>query len=103
MVEGLLYARQAGYKFLIVETDCITVIELLGQDSKECYFLSNLLYKCKSLIHGDWFCKIVHTYREAHKLADWMAKLGQHNELGVKVFEDPLIGCLEIIKADVYG
>ncbi|KAL5781662.1 hypothetical protein ACOSP7_006691 [Xanthoceras sorbifolium] len=40
---------------------------------------------------------------EAHKLADWMAKLGQHNELGVKVFEDPLIGCLEIIKADVYG
>ncbi|KAL5748778.1 hypothetical protein ACOSQ2_026075 [Xanthoceras sorbifolium] len=70
MVEGLLYAWQDGYKFLLVETDCFTVFEVLGQETKECHPLFNLLQKCKSIIHGDWVCKIVHTHRDANKLAD---------------------------------
>ncbi|KAL5734690.1 hypothetical protein ACOSP7_032551 [Xanthoceras sorbifolium] len=100
MVEGLLYAWQAGYKFVIIETDCNIIVELLGQDIKECHPLFNLLHNCKSLIHGDWFCKVVHIYREANKLADWMAKLGLQSDLGVKYLEEPPMGCLEIIKDD---
>ncbi|KAL5792898.1 hypothetical protein ACOSP7_001492 [Xanthoceras sorbifolium] len=43
MVEGFLYAWQARYKFLLVETDCFTVFEVLGQETKECHPLFNLL------------------------------------------------------------
>ncbi|KAL5864877.1 hypothetical protein ACOSQ3_002391 [Xanthoceras sorbifolium] len=103
IVEGLLYAWQARYKFLIVETDCKSVVELIVQDIRECHPLFNLLHKCKRMIDGDWVCKLVHICREANNLADYLAKMGQFSELNVKHLEDPPTECLEVIKDDVSG
>ncbi|KAL5815196.1 hypothetical protein ACOSQ4_025837 [Xanthoceras sorbifolium] len=50
-----------------------------------------------------WIRKVMHIYREANKLADWMTKLGLQSDLGVKYLEDPSAGCLEIIADDATG
>ncbi|KAL5846735.1 hypothetical protein ACOSQ3_010259 [Xanthoceras sorbifolium] len=100
---GLLYAWQAGYKFLIVETDSANVVKLLSQGVQDCHPLFYLLQKCQSLIQEDWVCKIVNIYREANKMADYLAKMGQHSDLGVNFLEDLPVSCLEIIKKDDSG
>ncbi|KAL5734766.1 hypothetical protein ACOSP7_032627 [Xanthoceras sorbifolium] len=69
----------------------------------DCHPLFYLLRKCQSLIQGDRVCKIVNIYREANKMADCLAKMGQHSDLGVNFLEDPHVGCLKIIKKDASG
>ncbi|KAL5738336.1 hypothetical protein ACOSP7_031097 [Xanthoceras sorbifolium] len=103
MAEGLFYAWQAGFKLVIIETDCKHIVELLGQEIKRCHPLFNLLHKCKSFIQGDWICKVTHVYMEVNMLADWMAKLGLQQPLGLKYFEDPPTGCKQILDEDAAG
>ncbi|KAL5833416.1 hypothetical protein ACOSQ3_017090 [Xanthoceras sorbifolium] len=103
MAEGLFYAWQAGFKLVIIETDCKHIVELLGQEIKRCHPLFNLLHKCNSLIQGDWICRVTHVYREANMLADWMAKIGLQHALGLKYFEDPPTGCMQILDEDATG
>ncbi|KAL5780912.1 hypothetical protein ACOSQ2_011649 [Xanthoceras sorbifolium] len=40
MAEGLFYTWQAGFKLVIIETDCKHIVELLGQEIKRCYLCS---------------------------------------------------------------
>ncbi|KAL5780992.1 hypothetical protein ACOSP7_006021 [Xanthoceras sorbifolium] len=103
MAEGLIYAWQARFKLVIIEIDCKHIVELLGQEIKRCHPLFNLLHKCKSLIQGDWICRVTHVYREVNMLADWMAKLGLQQALGLKYFEDPPTGCIQILDEDAAG
>ncbi|KAL5831694.1 hypothetical protein ACOSQ4_017048 [Xanthoceras sorbifolium] len=42
-------------------------------------------------------------YREANMLADWMAKIGLQHALGLKYFEDPPTGCMQILDEDATG
>ncbi|KAL5747056.1 hypothetical protein ACOSQ2_024353 [Xanthoceras sorbifolium] len=72
----------------------------LNRDSKEavdlitansnCYspFLS-IINGFKKLLEGQWSCSLNHTYKEANRVADRLAKLGHTLHLGVTIFVEP--------------
>ncbi|KAL5792260.1 hypothetical protein ACOSP7_000854 [Xanthoceras sorbifolium] len=93
---------------LSMKLPAIILLSYLVRISRGCHPLFNLLHKCKSLNQGDWICKVarlcMYTGRPTCLWnADWMAKLGLQNGLGVNYIEDPPAGCVEIIEEDAAG
>ncbi|KAL5818299.1 hypothetical protein ACOSQ4_022141 [Xanthoceras sorbifolium] len=87
--EGLLLCWKAGFKKIIVESDSKEAVDLINTNSNDNSPFLSIILGCKKLLEGDWSCSIIHTFREANRVADRLAKIGHTLKLGVTIFQVP--------------
>ncbi|KAL5740462.1 hypothetical protein ACOSQ2_029642 [Xanthoceras sorbifolium] len=92
---------KAGYKKIMVETDCKVAVDLINNSICNSPLFS-IINCCKELIAGQWDCSINHTYREANRAADSLASTGHSRDLGISIFSyPPCISC--VLEEDLRG
>ncbi|KAK2662709.1 hypothetical protein Ddye_001283 [Dipteronia dyeriana] len=69
ILEGLIMSWNTGVKRIIVkriivETDSLTAVQFLAQDTNPSHPLFSLIQSCKEAINDDWSCIVHHIYRE---------------------------------------
>ena len=74
--DGLLLAVRMGVQKLVIELDAKVVVELMQSYSPSNAFYSSLLANCRLLLGRLQHYRVQHTFREANRVADAMAKLG---------------------------
>ncbi|CAL1409602.1 unnamed protein product [Linum trigynum] len=72
--QGLQFTWRKGYKFLILETDSTLAIDLIKNRTDHVHPHSTLLHLIRGLLAQDWIVKLVHTYHEENRVADWLSK-----------------------------
>ncbi|XP_023898480.1 uncharacterized protein LOC112010364 [Quercus suber] len=74
--DGLLLAIQLGIKYLAVELDALTVAKLVSDNSTSNRSYSHILNDCRFLQRQFHRFKVSHTFREANRCADFLARAG---------------------------
>ena len=74
--DGLLLAVRMGVQKLVIELDAKVVVELMQSNSPSNAFYSSLLADCRLLLGKLQHFRVQHTFREANRVADAIAKLG---------------------------
>ncbi|PWA44555.1 hypothetical protein CTI12_AA523610 [Artemisia annua] len=92
LLRGILMARDAGIKKLIIKVDSQVVVQLMEGETS-CYSPAVLIvHKCRELLRrSDWEVKLEHCYREANRAADWLANHGCEQQERVCMFDSPLL------------
>ena len=103
MFEGLSMAWNSGHRNIIVETDSLSIVQLLAKTPDPLHPLFSIIQSCNKLIYADWNCNVVHAFREGNNLADGLARMGHNLELGLHLFEEIPIGIKDIYEADLRG
>ncbi|KAK0587703.1 hypothetical protein LWI29_027305 [Acer saccharum] len=103
LFEGLGMAWRKGFRKIVVETDSMSVLQLIDKESTNNHPLFSILQSCKSLISKDWICSVKHVFREGNMVADGLAKMGHGLDMGVHFFEEPPPAITDIFLNDVKG
>jgi len=74
--DGVQAATRAGYRWLQVEGDNLTVIEALQGKSAIPWQINHIIQDVRNLLAQVDQVVIKHIYREANMAADWLAKYG---------------------------
>ena len=77
--DGLLLAAQLGIQHIVVELDAITVVNLVSANSTSNRSYSPLLNDCRYVLgqfHRFKVIRLIHTFREANRCADYLARAG---------------------------
>ncbi|KAK9749278.1 hypothetical protein RND81_02G114800 [Saponaria officinalis] len=100
---GIQLAKQMGHNRVIVQTDSLTLVNLLQQTDHHCSYF-HLLQLCKEVFKSDqWRVEVVHVYREANSCADWLANLDIDQMEHLKILEEPP-QCLQyLLQQDLTG
>ncbi|KAL5791917.1 hypothetical protein ACOSP7_000511 [Xanthoceras sorbifolium] len=89
LLEGLSLTWKAGFRKILVESDSLILVELLGKDDIENHPLFTIISSCKLLLNKDWDCRVKHMFRECNRLANDLASIGKRMSLGMMVFKAP--------------
>lgn len=73
---GLTISWDAGYRNLIIQSDCLKAIRLVTNELPAFHKYINLILNIRELLARDWSAKISHTLREGNACADLLAKKG---------------------------
>ena len=103
LYEGLLMAWNSGYKKVLVESDCLEVVQLMHKVTKPNHPCFSIIQSCKNLMLADWDCSVNHVYREGNKLADGLASMGHNMVMGIVFFDIPSFEIAPIFEADFKG
>ena len=76
--DGLIIAKSVGIKKIVVELDAKIVVSLITNSSKTKKAINSSVMDCKNLLQGFEEYIIQHTYREANRVADVLAKMGSY-------------------------
>ena len=66
----------------------------------------NLIMQIKNILDRDWEVNILHVYREANYVADWLANFGLSRDLldrGADTITDPPAGIFPLLYYDLIG
>ncbi|KAL5763547.1 hypothetical protein ACOSP7_019811 [Xanthoceras sorbifolium] len=99
-LEGLHLAWSSGYRSVILESDSADTVKLLLKDSNINHPLFNLISECRKLIKSGWNCEVKHILREGNMVADFLAGLGKHRELGTGFHPLPPPDIASLIELD---
>lgn len=86
---GLHFAWKLGFMSDMVETDSQQVVDLIYSQVNGNEQLSGLVEACQELMQREWYVMVVHIYREANAVADWIARWGLNQPLGRSGIEVP--------------
>lgn len=101
--KGSLLARQKGFRKVIWELDCNQLVQMISKQDWKCHGNFLLSKAVRQLLALDWVVKVTHAYKEANKLADWLAGEGRHMPLGSHILDSPPNGCLSLLLNDCSG
>lgn len=77
VLKGLAVAWNGRYKRVIVEVDSMVVIRSLLGDNNTSSPYFHIIRRCRELIDNEeWEVILRHCYREANRVADWLANYG---------------------------
>ena len=76
-------AWDSGSKHLILESDCLTVVQWSKGMRETNVLFESLIQECREWMRIKWIVNICHTYREGNKMADYMAKRARNVQQGV--------------------
>lgn len=79
---GLHLAWKLGVQSVILETDSQQAVDIICNGAWANEELNGVVDACKELIHREWKVIVVHIYREANAVADWIARWGLSQPLG---------------------
>ncbi|MBA0597257.1 hypothetical protein Gorai_007069, partial [Gossypium raimondii] len=99
ILEGLLIAWEKCYRQLEIECNNALLVEsvLIGRAASSNVAELRLINCC---LKRNWKTRISHILRSQNMVADQMAKFTYDNQIGLKLFEDPLISVQEILLSD---
>lgn len=104
VLQGLKMARDLGVSKLIIQMDnlaCIQVLKNEDYHGGECF---QIIKQCWTLLRcEDWDIKLMHCYREANRVADWLANRGAIQDLKVEFFQEASQGLARLLHDDVAG
>ncbi|KAK3219077.1 hypothetical protein Dsin_013047 [Dipteronia sinensis] len=83
LFEGFSMAWKLGFRRVFVESDSISVVQLIAKNSNINHPLFSLIQSCKMLIVGSWDCTVNHVFREGNCVADGLARLGYGKEIAI--------------------
>ena len=76
MFEGLVYARRLGFVVVELNTDSVTVAQVISTGNLKSPVGASLLRSICWLLALDWEVKVLHVYRESNQCADALATIG---------------------------
>lgn len=103
LYEGLMMARNFGFKKVMVESDSLTAVQTMYRATKQNHPLFSIIQSCKNLLLANWDCNIKHIYREGNKLADGLARMGHSMINGIVFFGNPPCEIFPIFEVDYRG
>ncbi|CAL1354334.1 unnamed protein product [Linum trigynum] len=95
---GLGVAWQSGGRTIIVESDSKLALQLIEKRADPLHPHATLLAAIRRRLAQDWVVRLVHTYREGNRVADWLSKhslvypYGMHELTSPPQGLQPLIG-----------
>ncbi|KAF7843708.1 putative ribonuclease H protein At1g65750 family [Senna tora] len=100
---GLEVAWSLGAKNLIVESDSVTVVDLVRKGHSELHPNGALLERINHWIMKEWDVKVSHVFREANSAADWISKNPLVDSFDLVLLEDPPQCLSDILLKDLSG
>ena len=86
-----------------VQLDAKAIVQLLANSSSANFSVLPLLEDCRHLISQIGQVRISHCFREANSCADFLARLGSHQDSSFVLFHDPPVGLLDLLSLDGAG
>ncbi|CAN1852510.1 Putative ribonuclease H protein At1g65750 [Linum perenne] len=103
IVEGMKLAWTKGIRRLRIQTDSKAAVAMLSQPYNGNNQHASLIAQFYDLSSRDWQVSIHHIYREANYAADHLANLGHSLDLGIHVFEFPVVSLQYWLRFDLVG
>ncbi|CAN1194012.1 Putative ribonuclease H protein At1g65750 [Linum perenne] len=103
IVEGIKLAWSKGIRRLRIQTDSKAAIAMLSKPNNVNSQHANLIEQFYELSSRDWQVSVHHIYREANCAADHLANLGHSLDLGIHVFEFPVVSLQYWLRFDLVG
>ncbi|KAL5763133.1 hypothetical protein ACOSP7_019397 [Xanthoceras sorbifolium] len=100
---GLDMVWDAGFRKVIVESDCLEAITLIQNDCSINNPLWWLIQKCKKAVSKEWSCHLAHIYRECNGAADALAGMGHVCSNSICFFDTTPLSISHIVKRDAGG
>ena len=63
VIHGMKMAREMGVKRLLVESDCLLVVQWLRGSDETTPFLASLIQECRDWMRKGWIINIQHVYK----------------------------------------
>jgi len=89
--EGLLLAQHAGCNRLIVQSDCMEVVEIMANGGFSTNSATDVYDECNIVWSGFEMISIEHCSREANKTAHELARRGMQTKLNCNWMMSPLV------------
>ncbi|CAL1392202.1 unnamed protein product [Linum trigynum] len=103
VLQGLELAWKKGSRFLVLETDSQMALQLIEQRRDEVHPYATILGAIRRLLSQDWMVRLVHTYREGNRVADWLSKHSLVYPFGMYELEAPPLEVNKICYEDEAG
>ncbi|CAL1414425.1 unnamed protein product [Linum trigynum] len=103
VLQGLEFAWKKGSRFLVLETDSQLALQLIEQRRDEVHPYATILGAIRRLLSQDWMVRLVHTYREGNRVADWLSKHSLVYPFGMYELEAPPLEVNRICYEDEAG
>ena len=100
MLAGLKLAEQFGAQSLVVESDCLEVVQAITDPSEFRGVSAVVLDDCRHLLTMLGMATVQHCSREANGAAHELARHGSTQEVRVFWFEDPPRFIIPVIVED---
>lgn len=103
MLTGLHVAWDAGVKHLILESDSQVAVKLVNEGVPTTHPYYFIVHRISLLLQRHWVVRILHTWREANRVADVLANLSHGVQLGSHIWVDPPPSTLLNLHYDCMG
>ncbi|CAL1392167.1 unnamed protein product [Linum trigynum] len=100
---GLDLAWRIGCDSLVIETDSQLAIQLINNRRDPVHPYASLLDAIRRKLAQSWLVRVVHTYREGNRVADWLSKHSLVYPYGTHELSDPPRELIQILRDDVRG
>ena len=101
---GLHMTWDRGFRKVVLESDSRVVVEIIKGDTMRVDRNYNLIMQIRGLMGREWEVKMIHVYREANFVADWLANFGLTRyvlERGANIITDPPSGLYSLLYYDL--
>ncbi|KAF7842625.1 hypothetical protein G2W53_004923 [Senna tora] len=103
ILEGLNLLWASGFRNVDVESDSKASINMIDQGVPSTHPCAALVYRIREVRDRGWDVRFRHVYREANKVADFVARLGHTLQHEAEMFTIPPVECLGLLAEDVKG
>ncbi|KAF7833065.1 Non-LTR retroelement reverse transcriptase [Senna tora] len=86
---ALEVAWNAGFKKLVIETDCLTAVNIITDSVQRSHPCFAMLSRINAWFMLDWEVEVVHTLREGNEAADALAAKALMEPMGLVTLHDP--------------
>jgi ribonuclease HI len=103
ILSALQMAQEKGYQKVIVETDSVHAVDLLGKGCPPNHPCASIVSRINRLKMQEREIIFQHTYRQANQVANWFAGHSLLLPTGMHEFTSPPPGCINLIWQDCVG
>ncbi|KAF7827153.1 putative ribonuclease H protein At1g65750 family [Senna tora] len=89
ILEGLNVAWNHGCRKVCIETDSQLAVNMVANGVEETHCATPLVERIRRYLKRRWIVEIMHIYREANKVADFLAVSGHGAPLGLQLLASP--------------
>ncbi|KAK9021315.1 hypothetical protein V6N11_011310 [Hibiscus sabdariffa] len=100
LYQGMKLTRDRGYKKVQVESDSAAAVVSLKKAPSLVYTNRALIESCRSLIKGEWDCKVYIIRREENQCAEWLATHVGGCQLGLSMLNLPPLELIPLLEDD---
>ncbi|KAF7808928.1 reverse transcriptase [Senna tora] len=100
---GLNLAWEMGYKKVVIENDCLRIINQITKETNMAHPLHPTIATIKNIISRDWNATMSHCHRNVNTCADKLAKLSLSSCRGLTILDSPPDCISSLVLGDACG